>query len=115
KLAHDTRTITLPKRNDTAENAKQTTAVLRGKIDDIVYRYGVVTDRLAEVFAKLRDLLGDTTPDIRKFLADLAVTTASLKEKLPPILDDFQNTVHKVNQELESTGGILASIRDTVN
>src|SRR5439155_25584550 len=113
-LAHDIRSVTLPKVNDTAENAKQLTAALRGKIDDIIERYNKVTERLAEVMTNLRDILGDTKPDIRGALANINAASGTLKDKLPKLLDDFDSLVKKVNNELESTTGVLADIKATV-
>src|SRR5256714_552056 len=113
-LAHDIRTVTLPKVNDTAENAKQFTAALRGKVEDIVTRYDTVTVRIAEVMTNLRDILGDTKPDIRGALRNINGASGTLNDKLPGILNDFDTLVKKVNSELESTSGVLADIKKTI-
>jgi ABC-type transporter Mla subunit MlaD len=115
KLAHDLRTVTLPKVNDTAENAKQVTAVAKARIPEVFDRYHQLADRLSEVFVHLRDIFGDTKPDIRRLMANLAHATGTLKEKLPPILDNFEQLTTKINRELDSTTGVLASIRQTVS
>ena len=113
-LAHDIRTVTLPKVNDTAENAKQLTGDLRARVENIVERYNVVVQRLTEVMTNLRDILGDTKPDIRGALANINAASGSLKEKLPVVLDDFDKLMKKVNAELDSTTGVLADIKATV-
>ena len=114
KLAHDIRTVTLPKVNDTVDNTKVATASLRSHIEDIIARYNRLTDRLSEVFVNLRDILGDSKHDIRGLFANVNAASGTLKDKLPTILDDFDALVKKVNDELQSTSGVLADVKTTI-
>ncbi len=115
KLTSDIRTITLPKVNDTADSATQTFAAARSKVEGIVSEFNKVADRTAEVMVEVRDIFGDTKPDIRKLMANGAAAAGTLKDKLPPVLDDFDATLKKVNDELASTTGVLAELRATLS
>jgi ABC-type transporter Mla subunit MlaD len=108
KLASDIRTITLPKVNKTVDNAGDTFASAKSKIDGIIAQYNKVVDRTAEVMVNIRDIFGDSKVDIRKLMANAAGASGTLKDKLPVVLDDFDKLLKKVNTELDSTTGVLA-------
>ena len=114
KLTSDLRTITLPKVNQTADGATETFTAARSKIESVVQQFNKVADRTAEMMVKARDLFGDTTPDIRTMMADGAAAAGTLKQKLPPVLDDLDSALKKVNGELTSTTGVLSELRDTL-
>jgi len=114
KLTSDLRTITLPKVNKTVDTAGETLASAKGKIDGIIAQYNKVIDRTSEVMVNLRDIFGDTKTDIRSLMANAASASGTLKEKLPPVLDDVDKMLKKVNTELESTSGVLAELRSTM-
>jgi ABC-type transporter Mla subunit MlaD len=113
RLASDLRTITVPKVNKTVDSVGVTFDTARSKVDTVMSQYVKVTDRLDAVFAELRDILGDTKPDIRRLMANLAAATETLKTKLPPALDAFDSVLKKINEELQSTSGVLVELRKT--
>ena len=80
----------------------------------LVAQFNKVADRTAEMMVEIRDIFGDTKPDIRKLLANGADAAGVLKDKLPPVLDDLDSALKKVNGELASTTGVLAQLRDTL-
>ena len=114
-LAADIRKVTLPKVNKATDNASDTIVTLKSKIDNIVERYNAVTDKLAVALGHMSDLLGDTKADFRTTMKNVSASTATLKEKLPKVMDDFDKLLGKINTELESTTGVLADIRATIS
>jgi len=66
------------------------------------------------VMVKLRDLLGDTTPDIRGTMANLNKTTGTLKDKLPPAMDKADALLAKLNTTLDNAQGALKDLTATL-
>jgi ABC-type transporter Mla subunit MlaD len=108
-IAHDLRTVTLPKLNTTADNAAAFTGDLRSQLKPIIERYNNVADRLAETFTHLRDIFGDTKLDLKTTIANLKDSTGTIKDKLPPILEKLDSALAKANTSLD---GAQQAIKD---
>jgi ABC-type transporter Mla subunit MlaD len=113
-IAHDIRTVTLPKVNATADNAAKLTSDLRGRLDAIIERYNKVADRLAEAMANLRDILGDTKMDFRTTMANVSSATGTLKDKLPPVMEKLDGTLAKVSTSIDTAQSALKDLNDTM-
>jgi ABC-type transporter Mla subunit MlaD len=107
QLVADVRTVTLPKVNTAVDHAGGLASDARAKFPTIVARY-------EEVMVKIRDLLGDTTPDIRGTLANLNKTTGTLKDKLPPAMDKADTLLAKLNTTIDNTQGTLKDLVTTL-
>jgi ABC-type transporter Mla subunit MlaD len=115
QLAADLHTKTLPKIDSAAGNVAALAGDVRGRIDPVMSHYNNVTDRLAEVMVKIRDLLGDSTPDIRGALSNANAVTGTLKEKLPPAMDKADALLAKLNQSVDKAQGALADLSVTMD
>jgi len=111
----------LPKVNETVASFKttadsSTTLVrhLNDKIDPVVEKYNGVAKNAGEAMAEARDLIGDSKPDFRGTIKNLNVTTGSIKDKLPGILDQFSAALTKVDTALTTAKGALDDIQKTV-
>ena len=107
QLVADVRTTTLPKVNTAVDHASGLAADARAKFPIIVARY-------EEVMVKIRDLLGDSTPDIRGTLANLNKTTGTLRDKLPPAMDKADTLLAKLNTTIDSAQGALKDLTATL-
>ena len=107
QLVADVRSTTLPKVNTAVDHASGLAGDARAKFPLIVARY-------EEVMVKLRDLLGDTTPDIRGTIANLNKTTGTLKDKLPPAMDKADTLLAKLNTTIDNAQGALKDVTATL-
>jgi phospholipid/cholesterol/gamma-HCH transport system substrate-binding protein len=114
-IAHDIRTVTLPKVNTTVDHTAALAADLRGRVDGIIGRYNTVTDRLAEVLVHLRDIFGDTKVDLRTTIANLKDATGTVKEKLPPIMEKLDSALAQANQRLEQAQQAVKDLAATMD
>lgn len=117
----DVQTQTLPKVNDTVVAIKQTavsaTTLVQhvdGKIDPIVQKYNGVADHAGEVMVQVRDLVGDSKSDFRGTIHNLNQATASVRDKLPNILDQVNTALTKVNGAVDSARAALQDVQTTV-
>jgi phospholipid/cholesterol/gamma-HCH transport system substrate-binding protein len=113
-IAHDIRTITLPKVHATADSATSVMTDVKGRLDGIVERYTLVTTRLADTLTNLRDILGDTKSDIRGTLSNLNSATGTIKEKLPPVLEKVDGVLAKVSTSIDNAQGALKDLSSTM-
>jgi ABC-type transporter Mla subunit MlaD len=102
-LIKDIRHVTLPKVNDKIDKA-----------DGMITSIRSFADRGAESLTKARDLLGDTTPDIRGTMAHLNNLTASGEAKVPGILDHVDTALVKVAATVDSAKSALDDAKVTL-
>jgi ABC-type transporter Mla subunit MlaD len=121
----DARTTTIPKVNvaldkaantidvykGTGENATELIKYVRSKVDPIIDRYNNIADKGAFAMNEIGALFGDTRPDFRGTMANLNVTTAALKEKMPGILEKVDGTLTKVQASLDSMTTTLEDLK----
>jgi ABC-type transporter Mla subunit MlaD len=115
QIVAEVRTVTLPKLNAAVDHAGGLAGDARARLPDLFARYDTVTDRLAEVMAKLRDLLGDSTPDIRGALHNIHLVTGALNEKLPPAMDKADALLAKLNKSVDDAQGTLKDLATTMD
>ena len=104
---------TVPKINQTVDTAKTLIAHANEKVDPIVDRYNKVADNAAGAAAEVKDLMGDTKPDLRGTIKNLNVATGTIKEKLPGLLDQVTAAITKVDKSLTTTQTALEDIQKT--
>ena len=114
-IAHDVRTVTLPKVNTTVDHTAALAADLRGRVEGIIGRYNTVTDRLAEVLVHLRDIFGDSKVDLRTTIANLKDATGTVKEKLPPIMEKLDTALAKANTSLDNAQQAIKDLGTTMD
>jgi len=85
KIVDDVRKLTVPKLNSAVDNAGQ-------------------------AMVQVRDLLGDTKPDIRGTMASLHTSMDGIRDKLPKILDELQADLHKVQETVDHAQGALSDL-----
>ena len=117
----DVQTQTIPKVNDTVVAFKQTansaTSLVQhvdSKIDPIVQKYDGVADHAGEMMVQVRDLVGDSKTDFRGTVRNLNQATASVRDKLPNILDQVNTALTKVNGAVDSARAALQDVQTTV-
>lgn len=120
-IAHDVRTVTVPKVNDAVARFHETGAAaadfvhhLDAKVDPVVERYNGVSDKAQGALGEVRDLLGDTKGDFRGTMAHLNAATGSVKEKLPGILDQVHEILAKVDGAVAGARTALEDLQKTV-
>jgi ABC-type transporter Mla subunit MlaD len=114
-IAHDIRTVTIPKVNQTVDHTAALAADLRGRVDGIMQRYNTVTDRLAEVLVHLRDIFGDSKLDLKTTIANLKDATGTVKQKLPAIMDKLDATLAKANTSLDNAQQAIKDLGMTMD
>ena len=85
-LIHDVKTVTIPKVNLAADSAGQAAV-------------------------QIRDVLGDTKPDIRGTLADLHTSMHSVRDKLPALLDDIHTDLREVGATIDHAQAALEDLK----
>ena len=106
-------TQTLPRINETVgafkQSADSANALIHhvdSKVDPVVAQYNGVAQHTGEMMVEVRDLVGDSKTDFRGTVKNLNVATASVRDKLPPMLDKVSGIVDKVDGAMVSAGGI---------
>jgi len=84
-LVHDVKTQTIPKVDTAADNTGQ-------------------------AMVQIRDVLGDTKPDIRGTLASLHASMDSVRDKLPAILDNVQSALREIHATVDHAQSALADL-----
>ena len=114
-IAHDIRTVTLPKVNTTVDNTAALTADLRGRVEGIVARYNTVADRLAETLVHLRDIFGESKLDLKTAIANIKDAAGTIKEKLPPVMEKLDSALAKANTGLENAQQAIKDLGATMD
>ncbi len=112
-LIGDARKTTMPKVNSAIDNAGGAFASVREKIQPIVERYNAVADSGKSALDAVGSLFGDTKPDFRRTVANLADTTGDIKQRLPNILEKVDGTLTKIQSALDKTNAALVDIQQT--
>jgi ABC-type transporter Mla subunit MlaD len=101
-----------------APDARGLVKDIRSKVEPIYIKYETVMNKadtaLTTADAALvnaRDLLGDTKTDIRTTLANLNITSGSLKDRLPRIMDKLDTLLTTTTQTIDGAKGTLEDIR----
>jgi ABC-type transporter Mla subunit MlaD len=104
---------TIPKVNQTVDSAKTLISHANDKVDPIVERYNKVADNAGGAAAEVKDLLGDTKPDLRGTIKNLNSATGTIKDKLPGLIDQITAAITKVDKSLTTTQSALEDIQKT--
>jgi phospholipid/cholesterol/gamma-HCH transport system substrate-binding protein len=113
-IAQNIETQTVPKVNETIDSAKTLVRHVDAKIDPAVEKYNGVATHAGEMMTEVRDLVGDTKTDFRGTVKNLNQATASVREKLPTLLDKIQAIEDKVDGALVSARSALEDVQKTV-
>ena len=127
-LLTDVRTKTLPSANDTIALIGQMSATfkdtgtsgtrliedVRAQVDPTAKKYHAVADRGAEMMVQVRDLIGDTKTDFRGTVANLNAATASVKDKLPGMLDRVDAILVNADKSILSINTVLVDAKTTM-
>ncbi|MDB5172942.1 MAG: hypothetical protein JWN51_1715 [Phycisphaerales bacterium] len=119
-IAQTFETQTIPKVNDTIVAFKQTadsaTAMVHHaneKIDPVVEKYDGVTQHAGEALVQVRDLVGESKTDFRGTVKNLNVATASVRDRLPGMLDHINAIIDKVSGAMVSARAALEDVEKT--
>jgi ABC-type transporter Mla subunit MlaD len=126
-LVVDARQMTLPKVNqtvdkfgktatdfsETGQTATKTVSELRAYIKPIVDKYYVVADKAAGMMGEIKDVFGESKGDFKGTVANLNAATASVKQKLPGILDEVDALLTNVHTAVDHANGAMVDIRKT--
>jgi len=111
----------LAKADDTIAAFKETslaaTAVVKrveAHIDPMVEKYNTAADRTSEMMMAIRDMIGQSTKDWKGFMADLHVSTTTIKEKLPQLLDDARMVMVKLQGTIDNATIAMEDVKKTV-
>jgi len=97
---------TLPRVHETIDKVKT-------QIDPTATKYQTLADRGSEALVNIRDLFGDTKTDFRTTIANLAVSTNAIKERIGGILEKVDNSMTKISGSLDSASAALEDIKVT--
>jgi ABC-type transporter Mla subunit MlaD len=97
----------------TGDHATKLVDDARGEVKPAVAKYHLLADRAAEALVKVRDLLGDTTPDFRATMANLKGITESVNHKAPAILDRVDGLLTKLDTTIQSANAALEDVKTT--
>ena len=101
------------------ESTVQTVQSTAGSANDLLKHANAKVDPVVEQYTKVtgsvNGLLADNREPVRSAIANLDATTASLKAKLPGIIDQVNAVVTKVNGDLDHVQSTLADIEKTAS
>jgi ABC-type transporter Mla subunit MlaD len=103
-LVRDVRGVTLPKVNTAVDSGNTLLQHVNAKVEPLSQKGGDFLDAVTS-------LLGDTKTDIRQVIANLNAVTATVREKLPGILDQTHGLLAKVSTAIERTNSALVDIQ----
>jgi len=103
-IIHDVRGTTLPKVNTAVDSGNTLLRHVDSKVDPIVQKGGSALDSVSSLF-------GDSKTDFRATIANLSAITASIKDKLPAIMDQTHGLLTKVNIAVDRTNDALMDIK----
>ncbi len=86
---------------------------VRTKVDPVTERYNTVADNAAGAMANLRDILGDSSSDIRSTMSNMNSATTTLKDRLPEIASKVSDTLDSFKIALDKTSVALDDIQKT--
>jgi ABC-type transporter Mla subunit MlaD len=84
------------------------------KLNSAVDRAGAFVDRAGEAMVELRDTLGPSKTDYKGTIANLNVTTAHLKERLPELLAHADEVIKNLNGSLSKAQTALDDVNATM-
>ena len=99
----------------TGEHATALINDVQSKVGPAVDKYHAVADVGAQMLVKIRDLFGDTGPDFRTVVSNLATSTTTIKNKLPGIIDKVAASVASANVALEDVKAVALNAKDLSN
>jgi ABC-type transporter Mla subunit MlaD len=103
-LLRDVRGTTVPKVDTAVDSANTLIRHVEGKVDPIAQKGGDALDAVSGLF-------GDTKTDFRATIANLNAVTATIRDKLPAIMDQTHGLLTKVNTAIDRTNGALLDIQ----
>ncbi|HEY8667729.1 MAG TPA: MlaD family protein [Tepidisphaeraceae bacterium] len=110
---------TVPKVNDTvakygklADKSQELVADVRGPA---LEKWTQIADRTSEMMVKLRDLLGDSSPDIRGLLAKLHNVIKEFDAKFPGLLKQIDGVIAKLDTSMDQVGRTLDDVQATMS
>ncbi|HEY2586426.1 MAG TPA: hypothetical protein VGI81_11740 [Tepidisphaeraceae bacterium] len=106
-------TQTVPRANQTLDSVHTLIAHANSKLDPIVERYNHVADNASAAAGEVKDLLGDTKPDIRGTLKNLNAASGTIKDKLPGLVDQITGVISKVDGSLTTAQAALIDVQKT--
>jgi len=120
KTVSDARTQTLPRINSTLDTYKETglhaTALVdhvKSKVDPAMDKYNGLADAGRDALGNIRDMIGSKNGDFKSFLANMSGASASVKEKIPALLDRVHEVATKLSGTLDSTREAMEDIKKT--
>jgi ABC-type transporter Mla subunit MlaD len=127
-ISHEVRTGTLPKVNLAVDTFRQTgdsaTKLIHHvdeKVDPIVGKYDVVTEKADGALDSIHEMIGPSVKDFHGTMSDLHEITGELKGKLPAMLakldadiDGTRAALDSVQKTAENTREISSSVRSLI-
>ena len=105
---------TIPKVNNAVDTTTQTIAHAKSKIDPAFEKYAAVTEPAGQAMVHVRDLVGDSKPDLRDTLSNLNSATGTVKEKLPETMEKLNGVLNRVNDSVVKLQTSLDDIKAAV-
>jgi ABC-type transporter Mla subunit MlaD len=112
-IAETIETKTVPKVNDTIDSAQTFVKHINDKIDPVVSRYDGVAQKAGDALGEVRDLVGDSKTDFRGTVKNLNIATASVRDKLPPLMDKVTAIIDKTDGGITSARAALEDVQKT--
>jgi ABC-type transporter Mla subunit MlaD len=103
-VIRDVRGTTLPKVNTAVDSGNTLLRHVDSKVDPLTQKGGDALDSVSSLF-------GDTKTDFRATIANLSAITASIKDKLPAIMDQTHGLLAKVTTAVDRTNDALMDIK----
>jgi hypothetical protein len=96
---------------DGGQQATQLVEQVRAYLPGVVARYHELGLRWAEVAVAVRDLFGDTAPNIRQALADVRAIGDKLRQKLPGMLDRTDLAIQRMTRAIDGVNSSMADLK----
>lgn len=118
-IAHDVRTGTVPRLNNTLESfhqtgdsANQLVRHVEGQVDPAVAKYRVVADKTGAMMDSVHEMIGPSTKDFHGIMADFHEISGGIKGKLPGLLDQVRTSLDSARSALEGAQKTADNTKD---
>ncbi len=83
-------------------------------VDPTIGKYNALADHGSEMMIAIRDMIGPSTTDWKGFIANLNVTTGSLKDRVPAVLDEAKTTLVKLQGTIDNATIAMEDVKKTM-
>ena len=98
---------------NTVQEVHGTVRDVHGDVPGVIEHYHRIADAAIKLLDDLHDMFGPSTGDYHTTMKNLAATTGTLKEKLPPLADQISALLKNIDNSVTKAGDALTSIQAT--